>query len=363
MNKKIIAVAALGAAAVLGLGAHGAGSLKAEPAQAKALAITAQAMTAKVSDYAPSLRASAVLVGRDEANIGAEIAGVRVERSLVDEGDTVKAGQTLALLDNAQLTLGSAQTHAQLDQSALEVQGQKEALARLDQGLASGSVSLDAVEKARFALKGSQARERAAWAATREAALRLSKTEIKAPFDAVVVERKVRAGSTISQPGEILFVLQPLDSLEAQADFPEKDAAALVQGQSATIFVEGKPFEARVRRPAARVGDGRVASARVAFTHAPQGLRSGMSASVQVSSPPRRAIRIPEAAIAFEGESAYAMRVEQGKAKRAPLKLGAREGGLIEVVEGLSPGDVFVSSGPSFIHEGDLVSPLMQGAK
>jgi HlyD family secretion protein len=360
MKIKIIVAATLAGIAALGavLGPQDANASKAEPA-AKPLSISVQALVVQPTSYTPKLRASAMLVGRDEANIGAEIAGVRVERVLAEEGDTVKAGQVLALLDGAQLGLGSEQAQSQLDQARLDAQSQKEALARQERGLASGSLSVDAVEKSRFGLKAAQARERSASAAAREAKLRLSKTTIKAPFDAMVVERKARAGSTVSQPGEILFILQPQDSLEVQADFSEKDASALRVGQPATISADGQTFEGRVRRPAARVGEGRVASARIAFVQQPTGLRSGMSASVEVSSPERRSIRVPEAAIAFEGASAYAIRIQQGKARRAPLRLGLREGGLIEALDGLSPGDVIVSSGPSFVREGDVVSPLL----
>lgn len=363
MKIKIVVAAAVALlSGAIALGPRWAVASKPE-APAKQLSISVQAMVVQPLSYAPQLRASAVLIGRDEANIGAEIAGVRVERVMAEEGDTVKAGQTLALLDGAGLMLGSAQAQAQLDQARLDSQSQQEALARQERGLASGSLSLDALEKSRFGAKAAQARERAANAGAREATLRLSKTTIKAPFDAVVVERRARAGATVSQPGEILFILQPLDSLEAQADFSERDASALRPGQPAIINADGRSFEAKVRRPAARVSDGRVASARISFAKPPSNLRSGMSASVSVSSPERSVIRIPEAAIAFEGANAYAIRIQQGKARRAPLRLGLREGGLIEAIEGLSAGDIIVSSGPSFVREGDVVSPLLPRAK
>lgn len=369
MKIKIIAAAALGLAIIAGAALSlapqspsSSGAPNAEP-QAKRLSISVQAMVVQPASYTARIRASAMLVGRDEANIGAEIAGVRIERVLAEEGDSVRAGQALATLDGAQLLVGSEQAQAQQEQARLAAQSQKEALARQELGLASGSLSLDALEKSRFGLKEAQARERAAKAASRAASLLLSKTTIQAPFDAVVVERRARAGATVSQPGEILFVLQPLDSLEARADFSEKDASALSVGQSATISADGRSFEARVRRPAARVGEGRVASARVAFVEAPSGLRSGMSASVTIESPARSAIRVPEAAIAFEGDAAYAIRIQNGKAQRAPLRLGARDGGFIEALEGLSPGDVIVASGPSFVREGDVVSPLLPAAK
>lgn len=359
---KIILAAALASAGLAGalmLSRSPQDSAASAPAAAKTLAISVQAMVVQASDYTRRARASAVLVGRDEANIGAEIAGVRVERVLADEGDVVKAGQTLALLDGAQLRLESDQARAQQEQARLAAQGQKEALGRQERGLASGSLSLDAVERSRFGLKEAQARERSAAAAVAAAGLRLSKTSLRAPFDAVVVERRARAGSTIAQPGEILFILQPLDSLEAQADFSEKDASALAPGQEATIHADGRSFKARVRRAPARVSEARVASARVAFAEPPEGLRSGMSASVSIESPPRRALLIPEAAVAFEGDSAYAIRIENGRAHRARLRLGGRDGGFIEALDGLSPGDVIVSSGPSFVREGDVVSPLL----
>ncbi|MCC2977106.1 biotin/lipoyl-binding protein, partial [Sphingomonas sp. PL-96] len=92
---------------------------------------TARAVTvAQVASRAMggSLQASGLLVAFEEAAVTSELSGYRIAQVLVDEGDTVRVGQPLAILDPALLQSKIAQGRAQLAQAqAQAAQAQSEA--------------------------------------------------------------------------------------------------------------------------------------------------------------------------------------------------------------------------------------------
>jgi multidrug efflux pump subunit AcrA (membrane-fusion protein) len=76
-------------------------------------------------------------------------------------------------------------------------------------------------------------------------------------------------------------------------------------------------------------------------------LRAGMYARVRVfTGQARKALAIPASAVVDDGKQEVAYVLSSGEAfERRPLKLGVRDGDLVEVVEGLAPGDRVVSRG------------------
>jgi membrane fusion protein (multidrug efflux system) len=88
-------------------------------------------------------------------------------------------------------------------------------------------------------------------------------------------------------------------------------------------------------------------------------LRPGLFARVTLTlTVNENAIFVPEEAIVPIGQDRFLFRVADGKAAFTPVKTGLRGGGMVEIVEGLSPADVVITAGTLKIYDGAAVQPV-----
>jgi multidrug efflux pump subunit AcrA (membrane-fusion protein) len=136
-------------------------------------------------------------------------------------------------------------------------------------------------------LAQAQARLASAKAGVDAAEAALSDCELRAPFDGVVAETRVRAGEWIS-PGQVVVSLADLKHLQVETtDLDEIDAAKVSQGAKATVTFDALPdveVAGSVMRvaPRAAQGSGVNFTAVVSLDQVPTGLRWGMTAYVDI---------------------------------------------------------------------------------
>ena len=165
---------------------------------------------------------TATLEAEADAEIIAKVGG-EVRRILVEEGDHVKAGQVLAVLDDRQLRLQAAQTRAALAKAERDFNRQVELHEK-------GLVSAGAFEGLKYDLDNQRA-------ANDIASLSLSYSEIRAPFAGIVSERHVKLGQEIAVGTSMFRVTDPTP-LKAAVYVPERELARLKTGQAASISVD-----------------------------------------------------------------------------------------------------------------------------
>jgi HlyD family secretion protein len=195
--------------------------------------------------------------GLGSVDVGAQISG-RVAKVLVDFNDQVKAGQTLAELDPAQLTSRVEQSRAQVGAADASVRlakataaQSKAALARAKEMAEKGLISSKELEAAQADAERSEASVASAQsqatlsrASLRDAETSLSWTTIKSPMDGVVLARLVEPGQTVaaSLQSPVLFtVASDLTQLLLYVDVDEADIGKLREGQEATFTVGAWP--------------------------------------------------------------------------------------------------------------------------
>jgi len=173
------------------------------------------------------------------ATVTARTEGV-VRRLLVEEGDSVRAGQALAELENDEQTIAFAREQTTMQNLQREFE---RAQTLHEQGLTSD----EAFETARRAAK--DARHSADLAE-----LQLARTTIRAPFSGRVLERHVDPGATVGNGTEV-YDLADLDPLYADISVPERHVGRLSVGQQVRLTADS--FElttlARIERIAPRV--------------------------------------------------------------------------------------------------------------
>ena len=216
--------------------------------------VTAQA---KVGQLRETVMATGKFKGLDSVDVGAQISG-RVSRVLVDFNDQVKAGQTLAEIDPAQLLSRVEQSRAQVSAADASVRlakatlvQSKAALARAKDMAEKGLISskdLEAAqadsERAEASVGSSQSQAILSRASLKDAETSLSWTTIKAPIDGVILARLIEPGNTVaaSLQSPVLFtVARDLTQLTLYVDIDEADIGKLHEGQEATFTVGAWP--------------------------------------------------------------------------------------------------------------------------
>jgi HlyD family secretion protein len=216
--------------------------------------VTAQA---KVGQLRETVMATGKFKGLDSVDVGAQISG-RVAKVYVDFNDQVKAGQTLAEIDPAQLMSRVEQSRAQVSAADSSVRLAKATLAQskasfarakdmAEKGLIS-SKDLEAAqadaERAEASVGSSQSQATLSRASLKDAETSLSWSTIKAPIDGVVLARLVEPGQTVaaSLQSPVLFtVARDLTQLTLYVDIDEADIGKLHEGQEASFTVGAWP--------------------------------------------------------------------------------------------------------------------------
>lgn len=216
--------------------------------------VTAQA---KLGPLRETVMATGKFKGLDSVDVGAQISG-RVARVLVDFNDQVKAGQTLAEIDPAQLLSRVEQSRAQVSASDSSVRLAKATLAQSKAALARAkdmaekglisSKDLEAAqadaERAEASVASAQSQASLSRASLKDAETSLSWTTIKAPIDGVILARLVEPGQTVaaSLQSPVLFtVARDLTQLTLYVDIDEADIGRLHEGQEASFTVGAWP--------------------------------------------------------------------------------------------------------------------------
>ena len=178
---------------------------------------------------------------------------------------------------------------------------------------------------------------------------------IPAPIAGTVLAKTALQGMMF-RPGDPLFSLADLSAVAVMTDVYEQDAGALRAGQPATVTIAafpGESFQGVVDRiyPALETAT-RTARVRVMLSNPERRLRLGMLATVEIAAPVadgREVVAVPAAAV-LDGGRRRVVLVELGGGRFRPaeVRTGARAGGRVEILEGLS-GDERVVVGANFL--------------
>jgi RND family efflux transporter MFP subunit len=148
------------------------------------------------------------------------------------------------------------------------------------------------------------------------------------------------------------------DVLEIELEVSSADAARLRLGMPVEIQILGDSavYPGKVRRTAGQVDrQSQVAKVRVSFDKRPA-LIPGQFARVTASLQAKKGIYLPDTAIRFEGASASVFTVANGKAVKIAIKTGERANGVVEVLQGVTPGMQIISGAVAFLHNGDAIN-------
>lgn len=296
---------------------------------------------------ASTYTASATLEAERHVDLLAKVEAT-VEEIRVEEGDDVKEGEILAVLDGRELGV-----QVQRYQSAVEAaEAQHERVqALLDSDLAAQKQLDDALR----VLDESKAM-------LEEATIRLSYTKIRAPFSGRVTRRMIDVGQTVA-PGAQLFSLADMDPLLVRVFLPEDEILHIHEGQSVQVRLDADEelkLSGRVRQ-VAPVVDRQTGTVKVTVEVAEQAqkVRPGSFVRVFITTDIHpMALVLPKRCLVEETGKRYVFVVQDDSVVVRDVELGYEEADRYEIAEGLEPGDRVVMVGQGSLKEGSKIRVL-----
>jgi RND family efflux transporter MFP subunit len=336
--------------------ATAAPAAKSESAPRPALSVTLVAPQRE--DWPRTLAAQGNVTAWQEAAVGAELSGFRVTSVLVNVGDRVRKGQTLATVNPETVAADVAQARAAVAE-AEAVLGEARANAARSRDLAAkGFVSPQAATQSATLEQTAAARLAAVRAKLQAEEVRLAQTRVVAPDDGTISARTATVGA-LAQPGQEMFRLIRGNRLEWRAEVTASELARLQPGMQAVVRLPtGADVRGRVRTIAPTV-DPQTRNA-IVYVDLPAGddspARAGMFARGEFELGRADAISLPQTAVVQRDGFSYAFRVEpNGRVAQTKIGVGRRVADRVEVTEGLAPDAQVVASGVGFLSDGDLV--------
>lgn len=297
------------------------------------------------------------------ADLRAEVAAV-VTQVLKENGEPVKRGELLMRLDDTSIreSLQSADAGARAAAQAFE-QAQRQ-VERLKTLQAQGMTSAQALDDAEGRRNSAQSELVAARGRVVSAQQQLRRTEVRAPFDGVVSERKASVGDTAAIGKELVKVIDPR-GMRFEGLISADRMAEVKTGQRVTFRINGfgdDEFAGTVSRiDATANATTRQVEVMVAFAEGAKAPRvAGLYAEGRIASGGAALPRLPETSVVrsgVNGDGAYVWRVRDGRINKVAVQLGARDerSGELELKGGLADGDVLLRNPGSSLVDGQRV--------
>ena len=309
-----------------------------------------------------TINATGTLAARRELPVGVAGEGGQVIAVLVEPGQWVRAGQTMAVIDR------SVQVQQQSSQAAqVEVARANANLAQanLDRSLKlveKGFVSKADIDRLRATRDAAFAQVRVANAQLGVLQAQSRRLNIVAPAGGLVLERRVEPGQVVSAGSGVLFRIAKDGEMELRALLGETDLAQLAQGETAVVTPVGstKQFIGQIWQVAPVIDPtSRQGIARIALTYAPE-LRPGGFASVVLKSGTVVAPMLPESAILSDSKGSYVYVVgPENRVVRRDLKLGTITDKGIIILSGIDGSERVVLRAGGFLQPGEVIKPVV----
>lgn len=365
MNRNRVAV--VGSAIILSsslfITACGSSSTTAEAAPETtapaATIVDVPVVTATVGNIESALEISGTLAPRSRVPVKPKLPGT-LEKVLVDIGDAVSAGQTIATIDRREID-------AQVDASVASVAVAKAALETAEAALANAVLENDRAKNLfekgalpRQRLDAANTQNRASVAqrdlatanlAQANAALRRarevqSNSTVTSPVTGFIVERNYDAGAT---PGDKpIVVVADLREMKLEAGVSELEAGRLRLGMKANVLVQAKPgqaFSGQLAAIAPEVDErNRHFMIDVRVPNDGRTLLSGMFANARiVEANATNAILVPKEAVATRDGKRVVQKVQGDTLTVIEVVEGLADGGRVQIVKGLAAGDTVLA--------------------
>ena len=322
---------------------------------------------------------SGTVTARTTGAVSARLPG-HIREIRVREGDSVQAGQVIAIIDARDADSAIKQAEAGRDEARAGLPEADAAIAsataqtelarvtfrRMQELKASKSITEQEFDEAQARLRLAesqikmaearkfQTRERIRQAEEAVSRARLQETyaTVTAPFAGVVLERKAEPG-TFASPGMPVVILERAGDYRLEVPVEESLLKGLKPGQRVTVELDSThelPISEILPSLNAQT---RTATVRINLPI--PGLRTGMSGRIRLHGEERDAITVPATAIRSNGQLQTLFIASNNRARAVMVTIGDTRDGRVEIVSGLDGKERLILAPPPTLNDGSLI--------
>ncbi len=306
--------------------------------------VTRQVVERRVEAVGTTLAARAVEI--------VPLANGRVEEMDFTPGARVDKGAILARLDDDIERANLTQAKAELDEITLRLK--RSQTLRANNAVTQATIDKLVAEKAAAEAEYERARKR------------LADRVVRAPFAGTVGFNRIDVGARVDDK-TVVTTLDDLSEIDVEFAVPETLFGQIRSGLP--VVADSAAFPGQTFNGVVDTIDSRIDAVSRAFMvraripNPDLALPAGMFMHLVVVLETRSALMVPEEAILAQGGKTLAFVIEDGKAKRRTVVLGARQNGLVEVTEGVAENEEIVTGGLQRLRDGAAVRVAGQGGQ
>jgi RND family efflux transporter MFP subunit len=318
---------------------------------ADSTAVPVIAQSVANSSRAWSTTTSGIVHANTTVDVAFEVTG-KVVNAGPDEGQSVRAGETIAALDPAAYRLAVEQASAQADRAASDRDRNRPLLS-------SGSISAADMDHLESGARQSTA-------AADLAKKHLADTRLAAPISGIVARRAIEIGATVA-PGQPVYTIVDLDPVRVRVGVPEGDVGHITEGAIATVRIPAldTSFAGRVSLIGVAADPAtRSYTVEISVPNPTRRLRAGMVAETTITTKATTsAILVPASAVrnngAMKGSTVvYVLDRDAARAHARRVTTGPARGDSLEILSGLAVNDRIVVAGQQRLRDGSSVKVL-----
>lgn len=354
-STRILAAATLAAAAACSGGAAG----ESDSATAETVVGTENIAVVTTGTLQSGPALSGAIAPEREAAVRAQVGG-SVLQTMVDQGQAVRRGQTLARIDAGGLQDVFLSARAGVTSASNNADVARRELERSQKLFAAGAIAERDMDQARRNAVAASAALADARARLSTARKQVGNTVVSAPMNGVVSERAVSAGDVV-QPGAALFTVVDPSSMRFEGSVPAEQLGQVRLGAPVSFTVNGYPgraFAGRVTRinPTADPATRQVRIV-ISIPNAEGRLVGGLFATGRVATETRTGLLVPVNAVDSRSSVPAVLRVKSGKVERVTVQLGLRDESSerVEIQSGVQAGDTLLLGAAQGITPGTVV--------
>lgn len=329
---------------------------KAQPPADSSIQVTTARVVSKALDR--TIPVAGTLFAKDEATLSAQVEG-QVEKTLVEFGDQVKAGQELALVNTTTYEAQLQQANAALARAKANAQNAELELKRVQELIKSSIAAESELDKARAEAEQARAEVLGAEATETLARLNLDRSRVKAPFDAAVAERIASAGDFL-KVGTPLFRVVNDRTLKYIVQAPERYAGDVKKEQSVVFYVDAypdKPFEGKVYliSPSVNTTTRSFAFGALVPNDARQLKANSFARGELILERNSPSLMVPLDSVQNFAGVTKVFVLDNGVSRSRDVQVGRIKDGFQEILDGLKEGEIVITSGATKLYEGAKV--------
>ncbi|HLL29652.1 MAG TPA: efflux RND transporter periplasmic adaptor subunit, partial [Allosphingosinicella sp.] len=306
------------------------------------------------------ISATGTIAARRDMPVGVAGEGGMISRVLVESGQWVGAGQTLAVIERSVQSQEAQQLAASIEVARADARLAQQELERAQALVSRGFVSKADVERRIATRDAANARVRVAQAQLGASRARIGRLDVRAPAAGLVLDRNVEPGQIVSGGSGPLFRIAQGGQMELLARLPQTDLSTLSVGVPVTVTPVGSQQSyagsiwqiSPIIDPQTRQGEARIS---IPYNRE---LRPGGFASASIRAGATVAPLLPESAVLTDDAGTYVLIVTANNTvQRRPVRIGTVTDQGVVIAEGLNGDERVVQSAGAFLNPGEKVRP------